>query len=357
MKIALIGLPNSGKTTIFNALTNADAAVTNYVNANKAEPNQAVIEVGDDRVTRLSELYHPKKTTYATIEMIDFSGFTNGAARVGLFPAEVMQLAKNAHALALVVRNFSDDLNGAPTPTADLEQIRDEILLADLLLAEGRLERIHHSLERGLKTKELMLEEGLMQQIVDRLEAGLPIRGMDLSADQKKIVRGFQFLSRKPQLAILNSGEAEYGKNHTVIEAVEKEFSVIEFAGKFEMELSRLEDGEEARMFMEDMGIRESARDRLTRACYGMLGYINFFTVGTDEVRAWNVRVGDSAVDAAGAVHTDIARGFIRAECFSYDDLLAFASEKGVKEKGRFRVEGKNYVVQDGDILNFRFNV
>ncbi|MBI4774705.1 MAG: redox-regulated ATPase YchF [Deltaproteobacteria bacterium] len=356
MKIAFIGLPNSGKTTIFNALTKAEAAITNHVNA-KAEPNQAVIHVGDDRVTRLSKLYHPKKTTYATIEMVDFSGFNNGSGRTGLFPPELMQQAKNAHALALVVRNFKDDLNGAPTPVVDLEQIRDEMLLADLVLAEGRLERIQHSFDRGIKSNELISEESLMRKITSRLEAGLPIQGMDLSEDQKKIARGFQFLSGKPQLVILNSGESEYGKNQTVVEMIERTFRVIEFAGKFETELSRLEDAEEARMFMEDMGIRDSARDRLTRACYGMLGYINFFTVGPDEVRAWNVRNGDSAVDAAGAIHSDIARGFIRAECFSYDDILAYGSEKGVREKGRFRVEGKNYLVQDGDILNFRFNV
>ncbi|MEW6441656.1 MAG: DUF933 domain-containing protein [bacterium] len=356
MKIALIGLPNSGKTTIFNALTESEAAVTSYANA-KAEPNLAVIEVGDQRVARLAELYRPKKTTYATIEMIDFAGFTNGSAREEIFPPEVMRLARNAHALALVVRNFSDALNGAPAPAEDLERIREELLLADLLLAEGRLERIRYGFKRGLKSHQSLSEERLLQRIADRLEAGLPIRGMELSTDEEKAVRGFQFLTRKPVLAILNSDEAGYGKNHALVEELESKIRVIEFAGQLEMELSRLEDAEEARMFMEDVGIRESARDRLTRFCYRMLGYISFFTVGPDEVRAWNIRKGRTAVDAAGAIHSDLARGFIRAECFSYDDLLACGSEKGVREKGRFRLEGKDHVVQDGDILNIRFHV
>jgi ribosome-binding ATPase YchF (GTP1/OBG family) len=179
---------------------------------------------------------------------------------------------------------------------------------------------------------------------------------MTLSPDEERMVRGFQFLTKKPLMAILNSDEARYGKNEPMLAEISKTCRVIEFAGKFEMELSRL-DEDEAGLFMEDMGIRESAYRRLTTLAYETLGYISFFTVGSDEVRAWNVRDGNTALDAAATIHSDLARGFIRAECFSYRDFLQCGSEKGVRETGLFRLEGKEYRVQDGDILSIRFNV
>ena len=355
MKIALLGLPNAGKTTIFNTLTRSEAEVTSYSNA-KAEPNLAVVDVGDERVTRLAEMYHPKKTTYATIDLMDFSGFTEGSAREGLFPPELMQLVRNAHALAVVLRNFEDDLGGSPDPVRDFQQIHEELLLSDLMIAETRLERIRHGYKRGIKSNELEREEKVMEKIVGRLNENAPARDLELSPDDDKAIRGYQFLTRKPLLVILNSDESGFGKNEGVIAELEKSGRVMEFAGKFEMDLSRMED-DEAELFMEDMGIGESARDRLTRFAYEILGYISFFTVGPDEVRAWNITSGETAVDAAGSIHSDLARGFIRAECFTYDDLIECRSEKGVKEKGRFRLEGKNYIVRDGDVLNIRFNV
>jgi GTP-binding protein YchF len=355
MKIALLGLPNAGKTTIFNTLTRSEAEVTSYSNA-RAEPNLAVVEVGDERVTRLAEMYHPKKTTYATIDLMDFSGFTEGSAREGLFPPELMQLVRNSHALAVVLRNFEDDLNGTPLPVRDFQQIHEELLLSDLMIAETRHERIRHGYKRGIKSNELEREEKVMEQIVDRLNENAPIRELELSPDDDKTIRGYQFLTRKPLLVILNSEESGFGRNEGVIAELEQSGRVMEFAGHFEMELSRMED-DEAALFMEDMGIRESARDRLTQFAYEILGYISFFTVGPDEVRAWNITSGDTALDAAGSIHSDLARGFIRAECFTYDDLMECRSEKAVKEKGRFRLEGKNYVVRDGDVLNIRFNV
>jgi ribosome-binding ATPase YchF (GTP1/OBG family) len=179
---------------------------------------------------------------------------------------------------------------------------------------------------------------------------------MELSGEEEKAVRGFQFLTKKPLMVILNSEETNFGKNGSLLIEIEKTQRAIEFAGKFEMELSRLDD-EEAALFMEDMGIPESAYRRLTNLAYEILGYISFFTVGSDEVRAWNVRRGDTALDAAAAIHSDLARGFIRAECFSYEACLQYGSEKSIREKGLFRLEGKEYRVQDGDILNIRFNV
>ncbi len=355
MKIALLGLPNSGKTTIFNALTRSEAEVTSYANA-KAEPNLAVVEVGDERVTRLAEMYRPKKTTYATIDIMDFCGVSRGAAGEGLFPPELMQWIRNAHALAVVLRNFEDDLNGPPDPVRDFQQIHEELLLSDLLIAEARLDRIRHGYKRGIRSNELEGEEKALEKIVGRLNENVPVRGLELSPQEEKTIRGYRFLTQKPLLLILNSDEAGFGKNEGVMEELEKSGRAIEFAGQFEMELARME-ADEAALFMEDMGIGESARDRLTRFAYRILGYISFFTVGPDEVRAWNITKGDTAVDAAGTIHSDLARGFIRAECFSYEDLMECRSEKGVKDKGRFRLEGKGYSVRDGDVLNIRFNV
>jgi len=355
MKLGIIGLPQSGKTTIFNALTRSEAEVTNYANA-KAEPNLAVVEVGDERVARLAEMYQPKKTTYATIDIMDFCGFSQGSAREGLFPPELMQLIRNAHALAVVLRNFEDDLNGPPDPVHDFEQIHEELLLSDLLIAETRLERIRHGYKRGIRSNELEREEKVLEKIVGRVSENIPVWGLELSQEEEKAIRGYQFLTQKPLMLILNSDESGFGKNDGVIEKLERRGRVIEFAGQFEMELARMEE-DEAALFMEDMGIRESARDRLTQFAYRMLGYISFFTVGPDEVRAWNITNGGTAVDAAGAIHSDLARGFIRAECFSYEDLMECLSEKGVREKGRFRLEGKGYSVRDGDVLNIRFNI
>ena len=356
MRIGLIGLPNSGKTTIFNVLTKLEAPVTAYTNA-KAEPNVAIVEVADDRVGRLSEMYRPKKTTFPTIEFVDFVGVAEGSAKDGLLSGPNRELIKTADALALVVRNFFSESGSLPTPIEDMKKTIDELLISDLIIAENRLERIAHAYRRGKKTDALQMEEKVLRRIVEQVSENRAVRDIELDRDQEKIVRGFQFFTQKPFMVILNSGEQNFGKNGDFLGEIEKEHRVIEFAGKFEMELSALNDPEEEKLFMMDMGIQESARDRLTHLAYGLVGYISFFTVGSDEVRAWNIHEGDTALEAAGAIHSDLARGFIRAERFSYDDLVAYGSEKAVREKGRFQLEGKNYLVQDGDILSIRFNV
>ena len=201
------------------------------------------------------------------------------------------------------------------------------------------------------------MEEKLLRRIVDHLSGNRAISELDLDSEQEKIVRGFQFFTQKPLAVILNSDESGFGKNSDLLSEIEKKHRVIEFAGKFETELSALNDPEEEKLFMADVGIQESARDRLTRLAYGLLGNISFFTVGSDEVRAWNIHEGNTALDAAGTIHSDLARGFIRAECFTYDDLMVLGSEKAVREKGLMKLEGKNYLVQDGNILSIRFNV
>lgn len=358
MKIGLIGLPKSGKTTIFNALTRSDAPVADY-SSGKVEPNLAVVDVEDPRVDRLTAMYQPKRTIYATIDFIDFVGVDRSEGKE-LFSGTAMNLVKTADALAIVVRNFANDVLdsslGPANPARDAEAVVGELILSDLVLVETRLERIAADHQRGKKTPQSQAEEKVLQLLHEALSDDRPVRSVELNDDQRRSISGFQFLSAKPVLVIVNSGEENYGSAADALDAIGARYPVVEFAGTFEMELSRLE-AEEAEAFMEDLGITESARSRLTTLAYESLGLISFFTVGPDEVRAWTIHRGDPAVEAARTIHSDLARGFIRAECFSYDALIGAGSEKGVKEAGQFRLEGKEYEVKDGDILNIRFSV
>ena len=356
MKIGLIGLPNSGKTTIFNALTKRNAEVTSYVSM-KTEPNIAMVDVFDERVARLSNMYNPKKTVFATLELIDFVGVKREASDGSVFSQDMLQLIKNLDALALVVRNFQDDLLGDAAPVNDVMQIVEDLLLADLMMVENRLLRIDEAKKRGKAQNILPAEEKALEKIKTQLDKMRPLRELSFTTDEEKSIRGFQFLTLKPFMIVLNSAEDDFGKSHDVLESLSEHGQVIEFAGNFEMELSELSDDEEAKLFMSDLGITESAKDRLTKCAYEVLGYVSFFTVGADEVRAWNVQRGSTALEAAGTIHTDLMRGFIRAEKFSYSDLITSGSEKAVRDIGKFRLEGKEYVVNDGDVLSIRFNV
>jgi len=378
MNIGLIGLPKAGKTTIFNALTGQAAETAEY-DTGKIEPNVGVVPVADERVEKLSALYNPRKTIHATIEFIDFVGAHQGAAKGGLFSGEGMALIKTADALALVLRNFSnptiEGLFGAPKPWTDLETLMDELILSDQVVTERRLERIRQDHQRGKKTPQTLAEEKVMERLTQALTEGRHVRSVPLTAEEQKLISGYKFLTAKSLLVLLNSDENRYGKDPGLIKALREKVKgwegaqktelpnsaagtipVIEFAGKFEMELAQL-DPADREAFMADMGIGESARARLTRAAYEALGYISFFTVGEDEVRAWTIRKGETALEAAGTIHSDLARGFIRAECFTVKDILELGSEKAVKDKGLFRLEGKEYIVQDGDILHIRFSV
>ncbi|MCD4829501.1 MAG: redox-regulated ATPase YchF [Candidatus Cloacimonetes bacterium] len=359
MKMGMIGLANSGKSTIFNALSGAEVETAPYTSM-KDEPHLAVIDVADERVDWLSGYYQPKKTTFAQIELVDFAGLTEGAARSGLFPPQSMALIKTADALALIVRNFHeptiDQAQGVPDPVSEVEHIETELKLSDMIVVEKRLERIELSYKRGVKTNEIQQEEKLLRRAHTWLEDDNSLRDFETNSEEDKILRGFQFLSRKPILVVLNSGEDEFGHCAETVTELQKRWQVMEFAGEFEMELARLET-DEAQMFMEDMGITESARDRLTHLAYRLLGYISFFTVGKDEVRAWTIRRGDTALEAAGRIHSDLARGFIRADVFAYDDMRTCGSEKGMREKGLLRLESRDYLVNDGEIVHVRFNV
>ena len=356
LKIGLIGLPKSGKTTIFNALSKSRAEVSAYAAA-KTEPNIATVSVGDERVTSLSRLYHPKKTTYARMELVDFVGVEKDETKKEeLFSPDLMRLVKTTDSLAVVLRNFPSGEGKVPSPAEDLAAIEEELLLSDQIIAENRLARIAQSAKGG-KTPALAAEEKLLQKILECLNKMQSIRSLEFTADEKKMLRGFQFLTQKPLFLILNSNEDTFKKNPGIVNDLSKKYKAIECSGNFEMELSRLADESEIKAFMDDAGINESAADRLTLVAYETLGFISFFTVGEDEVRAWELLKGSNAVEAAGTIHSDLARGFIRAECFSYDDLMATGSETGVKDAGKFRMEGKEYIVKDGDILSIRFNV
>jgi len=355
MKIGLFGLPKSGKTTLFNALTKSEAPVSAYASA-KAEPNIAIVKVSDERVKILSDMYKPKKTVYATIEIVDVVGIAEDSIKQDAFAGEMLKVIRNADALALVIRGFASDMAGPASPLDDLKRIEEEAILSDLIVVEKRLEKIRAGYTKGQKNDALLMEEKVLQKACEQLNKSEPIRKLQFSPEEELAIRGFQFLTKKPAIVIINTDEESYGKNTALIQEISKEYSAVEFAGNFEMELSRLEE-QEARMFMDDFGITESAKDRLTKIAYDTLGYISFFTVGTDEVRAWNIKNGATAVDAAGSIHSDLARGFIAAECFSYKDLIELGSEKAIKEKGRFHLEGKEYIVSDGDIMSIRFNV
>jgi len=370
MNIGIIGLPKSGKTTIFNALTGQNAEVTEYASG-KVEPNVAVVDVGDPRVDELSKRYQPKKTIYATIEFIDFVAGAGGGSSAGgskgddgrssgIFSGEGITLVRSSDALLIVLRNFSnaalDEVYGNVDPLRDLDTVEGELILSDQVIAERRIERIENDHKRGKKTPASQAEEKVMRRVVEQLDAGGMVRELELTPEEQRTISGFRFLTAKPILIVLNSSEDEYGSNQETVEQLESRYPTIEFAGSLEMELAGMEP-DEAAAFLEDAGISESARDRLTRFAYHMLGYISFFTVGEDEVRAWTIRDGENAQEAAGTIHSDLAKGFIRAECFTYDDLVRAGSEHAVKQKGLFRLEGKEYRVKDGDILNIRFNV
>ena len=358
MKAAIIGLPKTGKTTIFNALTRSEHSTDKYA-PTSLEANIGVVQVADERIDKLSQLYLPKKTIYATIEYHDYPGIFYKESETS--DTALLSDLKNAEAFILVLRGFIDEelesLFPLGTPTTQFQHFQEEILLSDLIMAEKRLEKIELGYKRGIKTPAIQIEEKALRKIVECLQNNLPLSNLDLSSEEEKAIRGFQFLCFKPMLILINCNEDNLTAWDEILKVFrEKGFPAHSIAGKFEEELSKL-DSEEAQMFMEDMGISESIRDRLTHWTYELMGYISFFTVGPDEVRAWTIEKGSNAVTAAGKIHSDLARGFIRAECFQYDDIINLGSEKALKEKGLFRLEGKDYIVKDGDILSIRFSV
>jgi GTP-binding protein YchF len=357
MKIGLIGLPKSGKTSLFNLLTGASVATSSFGTA-RGEMHAGVARVPDARVDRLVALFKPKKTTLATFEVVDLAGIAKGE-RQGLEAKEF----RNADALLHVVRAFPDAGGAAPDPAGDIDDLETELILADLEVVERRLERLEAQIKKK-RTDADVHEQAVLLKIKPELEAGHPIRAMGLSDDETRAIRGFTFLSQKPILHCLNLAEKEIGRGTSLVESFGLAAVVARpgtrvgwVSAVIESEVAQLE-GSEQSAFLADLGLTEPAIRRVLKDCYTLLGLISFFTVGEDEVRAWSIPRNTRAQDAAGAIHSDIARGFIRAEVVGYDDLMAVeGSMAAARERGRLRLEGKDYQVQDGEICHFRFNV
>jgi GTP-binding protein YchF len=358
MKIGLIGRPKSGKTTLFNLLTGASVATSRY-DAGRAELHTGVARVPDSRVDRLRALFNPRKTTYATFEVVDLAGIAKGE-RTGLDTREF----RDADALLHVVRGFADPVPEAtPTPRHDIEDLETELILADLEVVERRLERLEASIKKR-RTEAEVREQEVLQRLRAALEGETPLRAASLGPDELRIVRGFTFLSQKPILHCVNLDEKSLAQGRDVVSA----FGLAAIAARprtrvgwvsavIEAEVAQL-GPEEAGAFLADLGLEEPALHRVLRDCYALLGLVSFFTVGDDEVRAWPVPEATRAQDAASTVHTDIGRGFIRAEVTAYDDLVAAdGSFAEVRARGQLRLEGKDYPVRDGEICHFRFNV
>ena len=361
MKTAIIGLANSGKTTIFNALTGLNLEVTSYPTL-AADPHTGMVKVPDARLTRLTEMYKPKKTTHATVEYIDYLGLTKGDMEQN---RKVFDFIRDADSIVHVVRCFEDETIvhplGSVNPQRDAETVAMEMIYGDLELVEKRLSRMEEGARRGKKPDEV--EHKLLLKLKAALENETPLRDVEFTEEEQKTMRSLQFMSIKPHLVVLNvnEGEMESDRTREVVAELQGIFmgrqdSVLSLCGKIEMEIAQL-PADEAELFLEDLGIAEPARNKLIRLSYELLGFISFLTSGEDEVRAWTIRKGTAAQQAAGKIHSDIERGFIRAEVVAYDDFIAHGSMVAARDKGLVRLEGKTYVVKDGDIINFRFNV
>ncbi|MBI4684280.1 MAG: redox-regulated ATPase YchF [Nitrospirae bacterium] len=361
MKIAIIGLSNSGKTTIFNALTGLNIETTIYPTVT-ADPHLGVVKVPDSRIEKLSEIYKPKKTTHATVEYIDYIGLTKGDTEQN---RKVFDLIKDADALVHVVRGFEDESIihpiGNVNPSRDAETVEMEMIFGDLELVEKRLEKMEQGMKRGKKPDES--EKRLLAKCKEALEKEMSLRDIDFSEEEQKTMKHLQFMSIKPMVVVVNIAEKDLNpekikETTSEIQAFFKgrQVNVLSLCGKIEMEIAQLSP-EEAKAFLEDLRITEPALNKLIHVSYELLGLISFLTVGEDEVRAWTIQKGTDAQRAAGKIHSDIERGFIRAEVVSFDDFTAHGNMAGVREKGLLRLEGKTYAVKDGDIINFRFNV
>ncbi len=365
--LVIMGLPAAGKTTVFNALTRAEAA-TGTFGANADEPNLATVKVPDARLDKLTQMFQPQRKVPADVQYLDVAGMAKGIAEKGMSGALLNNLSQ-ADALVHVVRAFADPnvphAESTVDPMRDIETINLELLFSDLGRVENRLQRIKSGLPKlqGREREAGEREQALMTRLKDALESDTPIREVtDIDPDDEKLMRGFGFLTGKPLLILLNVGEDQLGEpTETLLAEARERFArpgvgIDALAGQIEMEIGRL-DADDAAVFMEDLGIAESGLDRVIRLSFDLLGLIPFFTVGPDECRAWTIRRGAPAVEAAGAIHSDIQRGFIRAEIVSYDDLVETGGMNEAKKAGKFRREGKEYIFQDGDVVNFLFNV
>jgi len=358
LRAGLIGFPSSGKTALFQLLTSAREAPRA---GGKTDANVGVSRVPDARLDRLTAMFNPRKRVPATVEFADIAGAAG--ARTGAQALLDVAPFRNADALLHVVRMFRDPSvphpAGSIDPARDVRTMEDEVILADLGVVERRLERLERDLKKGA-TADLRKEQEILIRCRAALEEGRPLRALQLDAEDAKRLKGFQFLSAKPLLLVLNLDEADLPRADDAVKLAGLEAFMsgaatraVPICAKIELEIAQLDEADAA-AFMADLGLHESGLDRVIRASYDLLGYISFFTVGEDECRAWSIPRNTSAVIAAGEIHTDISRGFIRAEVVHYEQLIARGSLAACRDHGELRLEGKDYVVLDGDVINFR---
>ncbi|HAN95262.1 MAG: redox-regulated ATPase YchF [Limnochordia bacterium] len=350
MKIGIIGKPQAGKSVLFRLLTKHGAAAS-------GKAQLAVGRIPDPRVDALAELYKPRKVTYATIDFWDVPGFQPGRSSL-----DFLQSVRDVDALVAVLRAFESDLVPSITgiqPYTDFKDLQQELLIADWTLLETRLERLAKQRGKNPKAGE---ELAVLEKCRETLEQDLPLRSLKLNAEEEKLVRSYDFFTKKPLIAAVNLDEGQMAAgSYPQEEELEAELArmdvpLIKVSAQIEAEISELE-AEDARLFLAELGLAESGIARIARTVYAHLGLISFFTAGEKEVHSWTIRRGDTACRAAGKIHSDLERGFIRAEVVAYEDLLRCGSMQKAKEQGLFRLEGKEYIVQDGDVITFRFNV
>jgi GTP-binding protein YchF len=360
MQIGIIGLPQSGKTTIFQALTGLRIDHPTYA-AGGLHVQTAIVNVPDPRVDALSAMFRPRKTIYAQVQYNDINGLERGLGEAGGLSGPLLNHIAQNDALALVVRAFPSAAvphpEGDVDPARDLALIQDEMMLSDMAVLDKRLQRLRERAGKGGNPAEREAnarEMAVLERLWAALEAGRPLRDEPLSADEERMLRGYGFLTQKPLLIIINLGDDQAEELPPA--PASPRVAMLPLRGRLEMELAQM-DPADVGEFLAEFGITEQGRQRVVRASYDLLGLISFFTVGEDEVRAWTIRRGETALDAAATIHTDLARGFIRAEVISYPQMIAAGSLAEARRHGWLRLEGKEYEVADGDIIHIRFNV
>ena len=361
-KCGIVGLPNVGKSTLFNALTKSGIGAENFPFCT-IEPNSGIVPMPDARLDALAAIVSPEKTIATTMEFVDIAGLVKGASTGEGLGNKFLANIRETDAIAHVVRCFEDEnvihVENKINPQDDIEVINLELIFADLESAEKQLQRVTRTARSG--DKDAVADKALLERVIQHLEDNQPVRSLAMDEDEQVRVNSFHMITVKPTMYIANVAEDGFSDNpflDIVRDIAARENAVVvPVCNKIEQEISELDEPEDVAMFLEEMGQSEPGLNRVIRGGYELLGLQTYFTAGVKEVRAWTVKQGASAPQAAGVIHTDFEKGFIRAECTSYDDFIQYQGEAGAKEAGRFRVEGKDYIVQDGDVLHFRFNV